>query len=136
VATYVQINKFAVKDIFDAKFKAQAITEMQKAALKAVKAKSALTPDAPKDKGAKGWSLDCSLVKLGPDKDGKKLSGEVSMAISTWPGKSIKAMPIGKASTTIASVDKIDAGDVGAIATAAVEGAMEQAVKYMLATKP
>ena len=42
------------------------------------------------------------------------------MSVSTWPGKSIKAMPTGTASIAIADADKIDAGDVDAIADGAV----------------
>lgn len=134
MATYVQVNKFAVKDIFDAKYKTRVVTVMQKATEKAIKGK--LTTDAPKDKGAKGYSLDGSLVSLTPDKAGKKLEGKVSMTISTWPGKSIKAMPSGSAATTIPSADKIDAGDVDAIVAAAVDSAMKSAVKYMESTPP
>ena len=132
--TYVQVNKFAVKDIFDAKYKAKAITAMTKACEDAIKGK--LTTDAPKDKGAKGWSLDGSLVSLAPDKAGKKLEGKVSMSISTWPGKSIKAMPSGTAAMSIPSADKVDSGDVEAIAAAAVESAMKSATKYMEGNAP
>ena len=131
---YVQVNKFAVKDIFDAKYKAKAITAMQKAAENAVKGK--LTTEAPKDKGAKGWSLDGSLVSLAPDKAGKKLEAKVAMSISTWPGKSIKAMPSGTAAMAIQSADKVDAGDVEAVAEGAVESAMKSATKYMESTTP
>ena len=132
--TYVQVNKFAVKDIFDAKFKAKAVTAMQKACEDAIKGK--LTTDTPKDKAAKGWSLDGSLVSLAPDKSGKKLEGKVSMSISTWPGKSIKAMPSGTAAMSIPGADKIDSGDVEAIAGAAVESAMKSATKYMESNAP
>ena len=129
---YVQVNKFAVKDIFDSKHKAKAITVMQKAAEGAIKGK--LTTDAPKEKGAKGWTLDGSLVSLAPDKAGKKLEAKVSMSISTWPGKSIKAMPSGTAVLPIASADKIDAGDVEAVAEGAVQSAMRSATKYETTT--
>ncbi len=71
---YVQVNKFAVKDIFDAKYKAKAITAMQKAAENAIKGK--LTTDTPKDKGAKGWSLDGSLVSLAPGQGGQEARGQ------------------------------------------------------------
>jgi hypothetical protein len=131
---YVQVNKFAVKDIFDSKYKAKAITAMQTAAENAIKGK--LTTDAPKDKAAKGWSLDGSLVSLAPDKAGKKLEAKVSMSISTWPGKSIKAMPSGTAALPIPSADKIDAGDVEAVAEGAVVSAMKSATKYMESTAP
>ena len=132
--TYVQVNKFAVKDIFDAKHKTKAVTVMQKAAEGAIKGK--LTTDPPKDKSAKGWSLDGSLVSLGPDKAGKKLEAKVSMSISTWPGKSIKAMPSGTAALAISGADKIDAGDVDAVAEGAVVSAMRSATKYMESTTP
>ena len=132
--TYVQVNKFAVKDIFDAKHKAKAVTAMQKACEAAIKGK--LTTDAPKDKGAKGWSLDGSLVSLGPDKAGKKLEGKVAMSISTWPGKSIKAMPSGTAAMEIPGAGKIDSGDVEAVAEAAVQSAMKSATKYMESNAP
>jgi hypothetical protein len=134
VTTYVQVNRFAVKDIFDAKYKTRVVAVMKKATEKAIKGK--LTTDAPKDKSAKGYSLDGSLVSLAPDKVGKKFEGNVSMTISTWPGKSVKAMPSGSAATTIPSADKIDAGDVDAIVAAAVDSAMKSAVKYMESTPP
>ncbi len=129
--TYVQINKFAVKDIFDPKHKSRMPAVMQKAIEKAIKGSSKLTLDAPKEKGATGFSLDGSLESLAPDASGKKLQGKCSMAISTWPGKSIKAMPTGTASTAIPSADKIDAGDVDAVADGAVASAMKSAVSYM-----
>ena len=131
---FVQVNKFAVKDIFDAKYKAKAVTAMQKAAEAAIKGK--LTTDAPKDKSAKGWSLDGSLVSLAPDKAGKKLEAKVSMSVSTWPGKSIKAMPSGTAAMAIPAADKIDGGDVEAVAAGAVDAAMKSATKYMESTTP
>ena len=132
--TYVQVNKFAVKDIFDPKHKTKAVTVMQKAAESAIKGK--LTTDPPKEKGAKGWSLDGSLVSLAPDKAGKKLEAKVSMSISTWPGKSIKAMPSGTAAMAIDGADKIVSGDVEAVAEAAVQSAMRSATKYMETTAP
>jgi hypothetical protein len=134
--TYVQINKFAVADIFDAKHKSRMPALLLKAAESAVKGSGKLTLEAPKEKGAKGYSLDGSLENLAPDAAGKKLQGKVSMSISTWPGKSIKAMPTGNASTAIRSADKIDAGDVDAIAEGAVESAMKSAISYMEKNAP
>ena len=134
--TYVQINKFAVANIFDAKHKSRLPALMQKAVEKAVKASSKLTLEAPKEKGAKGYSLDGSLESLAPDAAGKKLLGKCSMSVSTWPGKSIKAMPTGTASIAIADADKIDAGDVDAIADGAVASAMKSAISYMEKTAP
>jgi hypothetical protein len=129
--TYVDIAKMSVKDAFDAKYKASLPKVMQKAAEAAVKKSSSLTLDTPKDKSATGFSIDGSLVSIGPDKAGKKLEGKFSAAISTWPGKSIKAMPSSNASMAIPGPDKIDAGDVEALAENLVESAMKEAVKYM-----
>ena len=134
--TYVDIAKMSVKDAFDAKYKASLPKVMQKAAEAAVKKSSSLTLDTPKDKGATGFSIDGSLVSIGPDKAGKKLEGKFSAAISTWPGKSIKAMPSGTAAMAIPSADKVDSGDVEAIAAAAVESAMKSATKYMESNAP
>jgi hypothetical protein len=133
---YVQINKFAVKDVFDAKHKSRLPGLMQKAAEKAIKGSSQLTLDAPKEKGAKGYSLDGSLESLAPDASGKKLLGKCSMAITTWPGKSLKAMPSGTAGIAIPGADKIDAGDVDAIADGAVASAMKSAIAYMEKNAP
>ena len=129
--TYVDIAKMSVKDAFDAKYKSSLPKVMQKAAEAAVKKSGSLTLDQPKEKGATGFSIDGSLVSIGPDKTGKKLEGKFSAAISTWPGKSIKAMPSSNASMAIPGPDKIDAGDVEALAENLVESAMKEAVKYM-----
>ncbi len=134
--TYVEINKSVVKGIFESKFKANATKAMDKAAEAAVKKAGKLTLDKPKDKGSKGWSLDCSLESMAPDKAGKLLEGKVSMIISTWPGKSIKAMPSAKAPIAIKGADKVTAADVEDLASALVESAMKAAVKYMEGTKP
>ena len=129
--TYVNVQKMNVKDVFDSKYKSSLPGIMQKVAEKAVKSSGKLTLDEPKEKGAKGYSLDGSLVSLAPDKSGKKLAGEVSLVISTWPGKSIKAMPSGKAALDIDDPAKISAGDVQALAEALVSSAMETATDYM-----
>lgn len=134
--TYVDIEKMVVKDVFDPRYKSSLPAIMQKAAEKAIKSSGKLTLDKPKDKGAKGYSLDASLVSLGPDKSGKQLQGECSMAISTWPGRSIKAMPSGKAGVAIADPNKIDAGDVQAVAEAVVAAAMSAATTYMEKNPP
>jgi hypothetical protein len=134
--TYVEITKSGVKDIFESKFKANATKAMDKAAEAAVKKAGKLTLDKPKDKGSKGWSLDCSLESMAPDKAGKLLEGKVSMVVSTWPGKAIKAMPSAKASITIKGAEKVTAADVEDLASALVESAMKSAVKYMEGTKP
>ena len=133
--TYVNIEKLAVKDVFDSKYKTSLLPIIQKAAEKAVKA-SKLTTDEPEEKGAKGYTLDGTIVSLGPDKSGKNLKGECSLVISTWPGKSVKAMPSGNAAIGIDDPAKIDAGDVEAVAEAAVKSAMESATKYMEKNAP
>ncbi|HLY55027.1 MAG TPA: hypothetical protein VKS60_05690 [Stellaceae bacterium] len=134
--TYVQVSKFAVKDLFDPQYKAKLPGIMENCAEKVVKKSAKLTLDQPKDKGAKGYTLDGSLVSLGPDKTGKKLGAQVSLAISTWPGKSIKAMPSGGGALPIDDISKVDAGDVQAVVEGAVASAMAEAVKYMEKTPP
>lgn len=134
--TYVNIQKMNVKDVFDDSYKSTLPAIMQKSVEKAVKASKKLTTDAPKEKGAKGFSLDGSLVSLGPDKAGKKLQGEFSVVISSWPGKSIQAMPSGKASIAIDDASNIDKGDVVALAQAVVDSAMDAATKYMEKNPP
>ena len=134
--TYVEVRKMAVKDVFDDKYKSSIPAILKKVAEKAIKGDGKLTLDAPKDKGAKGWTLDGTLVSLGPDKAGKKLAGEVSLVISTWPGKSIKAMPGGKAAIGIDGPDKIAAGDVQALVEALMSSAMDTATGYMEKNAP
>jgi len=134
--TYVDVEKLAVKDVFDSKYKNSLPPIIQKVAEGAVKSSSKLTLDQPKDKGAKGYTLDGSIVSLGPDKSGKQLQGECSLVISTWPGKAIKAMPSGKAGIAIADPAKIDDADVQAVAKAVVGSAMDAATKYMEKNPP
>jgi len=134
--TYVDVEKLVVKDVFDSKYKNSLPPIIQKVAEGAVKSSSKLTLDKPKDKGAKGYTLDGSIVSLGPDKSGKQLQGECSLVISTWPGKSVKAMPSGKAGIPIDDPAKIADADVQAIAKAAVASAMDSATKYMEKNPP
>ena len=134
--TYVEISRSAVKDIFESRFKANATKAMDKAAEAAVKKAGKLTLDKPKDKGTRGWSVDGSLESMAPDKAGKLLEGKVSMFISTWPGKSVKAMPSASASITIKGADKVTAADVEDLASALAESAMRTAVRFMEGTKP
>ncbi len=132
--TSVSISKIGVKSIFDDKFKAKAVAVMQKAAERAVKASGKLTLDKP-ERGSNSWVIDGSLTSLAPSKDGKKLEGKASLSISSSKA-GIKAMPSGNAATAIAGADKVDPGDVEAIAEACVESAMKAAVKYMEANQP
>jgi hypothetical protein len=134
--TYVEITKSAVKDIFESRFKANAIKAMDKAAEAAVKRAGKLTLDKPRDKGTKGWSVDGSLESMAPDKAGKMLAGKVSMFVSTWPSKSVKAMPSASASITIRGADQVTAADVEDLASALAESAMRTAVKFMEGTRP
>ena len=121
---------------FNANFKVGALRAIDKAIEKAVRANAKLTLNAPKEKGAKGWTLDASLVSLAPDKTNKKLEAKVSMVISTWPGKSVKAMPSGSAAVALTDASKANAGDADAVAGAAAEGGMQTGAKYMADTAP
>jgi hypothetical protein len=134
--TYVEVLKFAVKDIFDDKYKSRVIDLMTKTAEAAVDRAGGLSTDKPKEKGAKGWSVSGSLVSLGPDKSGKKFGAEVSVVVSTWPGKSMKSFPSGSAAFATSPGDKISVGDVDTVAKGAVAEAMKTAVKFMTDKQP
>jgi hypothetical protein len=108
---------------------------MTTAAEAAVKKSGKLSLDKPKDKGAKGWNVIGSLVSLGPSKDCKKLGAKVSLAVATWPGKSIKAMPSSEVAFT-SEPGVISASDVDELAKSAVADAMQSAVKFMESKKP
>jgi hypothetical protein len=132
---YVEVVKFGIKDIFDDKHKSRAVELATGIATKAVDA-AGFTDEKPKDKGAKGWSINGSIVSVGPDKTGKKFVAEVSAAIFTWPAKSLKAMPSGTGSFDTAPGDKYSASDVDAVVKKAAEEAMKTAVKYLKSNKP
>jgi hypothetical protein len=135
--TYVEIAKFTVTDSFDSKYNAKSIESMTKAAEQAVKASKLLTTDKPKDRNAKGWFVLCALESLGPDKAGKKFEAKIKGAIATWPGKSMKSFPTGSAGFAIASADeKVSAGDVDQLVTAAAKEAMKSGIAFMEKTKP
>jgi hypothetical protein len=133
---YVEIKKFALKDIFDDKHKSRVIDLVTATAEAAAKKGGKFTLDAPKGKDASGWSVNGSVVSLAPDKAGKKLEALVSIAVATWPGKSIKSMVKGSAAIAIDSPAKVSAGDVDAVAEAAAESAMTTAKKFMESNKP
>jgi hypothetical protein len=133
---YVEISKFSVKEIFDDKHKGRVINLMTTAAEAAVKKSGKLSLDKPKDKGAKGWNVIGSLVSLGPSRDCKKFGAKVSLAVATWPGKSIKAMPSSEIAFNSEPGDKISASDVDEVAMRAVAEAMQSAVKFMESKKP
>jgi hypothetical protein len=126
----VSIPDFAVKDMFEGKFKAAAIEAMGKAATAAVKGKFEIGTD----KKAKGWCLNGSLVSMKEDKGAMK--AEVSVAIGAMPGNSIKSIAKGSAAFPDTKASDMKAKDVGELAAAAVEQAMKSGLKYMLSNKP
>jgi hypothetical protein len=133
---YVELSKFSVKDIFDDKHKSRVVDLMTSTAEAAVKKSGKLTVDKPKDKAAKGWAVLGSLVSLGPDKSGKKFAAKVSLTVTTWPGKSIKAMPSGEAGFAIEPGEKVSPGDVDQVAKGAAAEAMKTAISHMESKKP
>ena len=126
----VMVLDFAVKDIFDTKFKATAAAAMADAAKEAVKGKF----DVGTDKKAKGWALNGSLVSMKEDKGAMK--AEVSIAIGAMPGNSIKSIAKGNAAFPDTKASDLKAKDVVDLAKAAVESAMKSGLKFMLANKP
>jgi hypothetical protein len=130
--THVEVEKFTADGDVDSKFKSKAIASMTKAAEAAIEASGSLTLDAPKQKGAKGWSLIGNLVSLGPDKAGKTFQAVISFGVSTWPVRSMKSFPTTKGGFPIASADeKISLGDVDQVVTRTVKDAMKTIVGYM-----
>jgi hypothetical protein len=118
--TQVELRKFAVKDIYDTKYKDRAVKAMTTAA------QSAIGKFA---KGSKGYSLDGSLVKLAPDTTGKTLMAECTITISTARG--MQSFAKGKYGFTIPGVDKIKDKDIDDICKGAVAKAMDSAIPYI-----
>jgi hypothetical protein len=132
--TNVVVKKMSVKDIFDTKYKSKLPDVMQDAAEAAVKASGKLQLGPPKEKGAKCYIVDGTLVSLAPDSSAKHLEGACSMSISA--ANVMKALPSGKAGVEIKDADSVTQDDVNAVAAAAVTGAMKEAVKYMEKNAP
>ena len=126
----VTIPDFAVKDIFDSKFKAAAVEAMGKAAAAAVKGKF----EVGTDKKAKGWCLNGSLVSMKEDKGSMK--ADVSVAIGAMPGNAIKSIAKGSLTFKDTAASDMKAKDVAELAAGAVGEAMKSGLKYMLSNQP
>ncbi len=118
----VDVKAFAVKAIYEPKYKDRAIKRLTEATAAALTGR--LT------KGSKGYTLDGSLLKFGPDKAGKMLAAECQIAISTDKG-GIKSMANGKAAFSIPGADKIKDADIDDLCKEVVKSAMKSATKYM-----
>ena len=118
----VDVKAFAVKAIYEPKYKDRAIKRLTEATAAALTGR--LT------KGSKGYTLDGSLLKFGPDKAGKMLAAECQIAISTDKG-GIKSMANGKAAFSIPGADKIKDGDIDDLCKEVVKSAMKSATQYM-----
>ena len=88
----VDVKPFAVKTIDEPKYKDRAIKRLTEATVASLNGRLA--------KGSKGYTLDGSLLKFGPDKAGKMLAAECQIAISTDKG-GVKSMANGKAAFAI-----------------------------------
>ena len=90
--TYVNVQKFTVKAIFDSALKGVAVAAMTKAAEKAVDKSSTLTIKAPKEKDGQALYLGGTLETLQMvDKDGQKLLVcKVVMDAGEWDIKAKK----------------------------------------------
>lgn len=110
--TYVQVAKFGVDKIFDAKYKSSLSTLMVKTAEKALE-KAGLTTSEPKDKKAKGFYLDGNLSSLEKIEKGKQvvLKGTIHMQLATWPKKEMFGFPQATSKLPVDNPAKID-GDV------------------------
>jgi hypothetical protein len=132
---YVEVVKFAAKDLYDDKLKNRFVDLATSTAQKAV-ASAGYTTDKPTGKDAKGWSVNGSLTLVGPDKSGKKFVAKASAAIATWPGKSIKSMPSGEAGFDIEPGEKVSPGDADQLVKAATTEAMKSALAWMKGKRP
>ena len=118
----VDVKPFAVKAIYEPKYKDRAAKKLTEATV------ASLT--GPLAKGTKGYTLDGSLLSMGPDKAGKMLNAECEIAISTDKG-GVKSMARGKAGFSIPGADKIADGDIDDLCKEIVKQAMKSAARYM-----
>lgn len=118
----VDVKSFAVKTIYEPKLKDRVIKRLTEATVASL--------SGPLVKGSKGYTLDGSLLSMGPDKAGKMLNAECQIAISTGNG-GIKSMARGKAGFSIPGADKIKDNDIDDLCKEVVKQAMKSAAKYM-----
>ena len=118
----VDVKPFAVKTIYEPKYKDRVAKKLTEATVASL--------SAPLVKGAKGYTLDGSLLSMAPDKAGKMLSAECQIAISTDKG-GVKSMAKGKAAFSIPGADKIKDNDIDDLCKEIVKQAMKSASKYM-----
>src|SRR5689334_18520690 len=91
---YVFVANFAVKDVFDNKYKTTLPKIMKAAAEKAVNASSKLTTKPPADKKEEGFYLDGSLASLTKSENGSiDLEAKIMLTLATWPKKAMFAFP-------------------------------------------
>ena len=132
---YVEVVKFAAKDLYDDKLKNRFVDLATSTAEKAA-ASAGFTTDKPKEKDAKGWSINGSLTSVGPDKSGKKFVAKASAGVFTWPAKSLKAMPTGEAGFAVEPGEKVSPGDADQLEKTATTEAMKAALGWMKGKKP
>lgn len=109
--TYVHVDKFGVKSAFDKKYAASLPKIMRATAEKALNRSKKLTTKKPGDKKAEGFYLKGTLVKLERSGEGRKtqVNASVSLALATWPRKSMFAFPSASAKLTVGDSKSLDA---------------------------
>jgi len=129
---YVNVAKFAVKSMFDTKYKAKVTETMRKTVIRVLEKSKKLTPKEPRgkeEKGREGFYLDGSVVKLvkGEVKGKTLIATEVKIIIATWPKKKMLAFSSGKGKLDSGNPDKIQ-GDVLFLVETVVKDVMEKDV--------
>lgn len=106
--TYVHVEKFAVKNIFETKYKSKTVELAYKLACKWVEKSKELTTKG--DKKQDGFMLGGTINKLvKEDKSGKTLlTTEMTLHMSTWPKKSMFGFPKGGAAVEVMNEAKIE----------------------------
>ncbi len=132
---YVEVENFAVQQIFDGKYKAHVIDLLSKSMEAAISKSGKFTLDKPKDK-SKGWMVLGTVTRLGPDKAGKTFGIEMSVIVAVWPAKAIKATLHPKSVFEIKPGDKITASDVDQVTKDAAAAGMKDAIAFMSTRKP
>ena len=113
---------------FDSKYKSSLPKVLNAAFAKAIDRSSRLTTKAPSDKKEEGFYLDGSVSLK---KTAKGIAAELSMAMASWPGKSIFGTASSKASVEVDDPSKISDDDVDAAIQALLDDVQPKVIKEL-----
>jgi hypothetical protein len=135
---YVEVGNMSSEETeADPKLKKEMPGVMKAAAEDLIKKTKGITSTKPKDKKAKAYAISGTLTKLKKEPKGKEalLSCAVNMVLTEWPsGKMVTGRLDGSAKTKVPAdqSEKQLRGDADACVAAAVSGAIETALNYIL----